>query len=74
MGIRDRGIVPTDSADRVADILEIMDRQALHAYRLKLMHPTKKLEVEFKADLPEDMAKLIDYLDEAYGFTQPPAL
>ncbi len=68
------GIVPTDTADKVAHILEIMDRQALHAYKLKLMHPTKKLEVEFKAGLPEDMANLINYLDETCGFTQPPAL
>ncbi len=34
-------------------------RQALHAWRMKLVHPSTGDTMEFKAQLPDDMAKLI---------------
>lgn len=30
-------------------------RQMLHAWKLKLWHPVKKVEVSFEAPIPEDM-------------------
>lgn len=34
-------------------------RQALHSYHLKFRHPTSGKEMEFTADLPDDMKKII---------------
>jgi 23S rRNA pseudouridine1911/1915/1917 synthase len=54
--------VPPELAEHVGKILEIIDRQALHAYRLAFVHPRHGAEVELEAPLPEDMANLLDYL------------
>jgi 23S rRNA pseudouridine1911/1915/1917 synthase len=43
--------------------LEAFTRQALHAARLKLAHPTTGKEVEWEAPLPTDMAHLIAVLE-----------
>ena len=43
--------------------LEAFTRQALHAARLKLAHPTTGKEVEWEAPLPADMAHLIAVLE-----------
>ncbi|MBC5995767.1 RluA family pseudouridine synthase [Romboutsia ilealis] len=40
----------------------LIDRQALHAYSLEFMQPRTKENLEFKADIPEDMRKLIEKL------------
>ncbi|MGL5329498.1 MAG: RluA family pseudouridine synthase [Peptostreptococcaceae bacterium] len=40
----------------------LINRQALHAYSLKFMQPRTKEELEFKADIPNDMKELIDKL------------
>ncbi|MBI4666352.1 MAG: RluA family pseudouridine synthase [Nitrospinae bacterium] len=37
-------------------------RQALHAWRLKLVHPVSGEHMEFSAPLPEDMTQLIKFL------------
>ena len=36
-----------------------LSRQALHSYYLKLRHPTSGKEMEFTADLPDDMKAII---------------
>ena len=36
--------------------------QALHAKTLSLIHPTKKILVNFKSKLPEDFKKMLDFL------------
>ena len=36
-------------------------RQALHAWKLSLLHPTTGKKMEFEAKLPNDMQKLIEY-------------
>lgn len=36
-----------------------LSRQALHSYYLKLRHPTSGKEMEFTADLPDDMKSMI---------------
>ena len=33
----------------------LIDRQALHSYYLKFIHPMTMKPIEFKTDLPEDM-------------------
>lgn len=40
----------------------LINRQALHAYSLKFNQPRTKENLEFKADLPEDMKNLIEKL------------
>jgi 23S rRNA pseudouridine1911/1915/1917 synthase len=45
-------------------------RQALHARRLQVMHPTKDIMMEWHAPLPEDMALLLKYLHDDLGLTQ----
>ena len=36
------------------------ERQALHAYRLSFLHPERRVEVAFEADLPKDFADLLE--------------
>ena len=38
---------------------DIMDRQALHSYRLSFVHPVTKEKLDFISDIPEDMEKVI---------------
>lgn len=37
-----------------------INRQALHAYKIKFIHPITKKAVEYISDIPSDMKKLID--------------
>lgn len=41
---------------------ELIDRQALHAYKLEFEQPRTKEKLKFKADIPEDMKELISKL------------
>lgn len=41
---------------------ELIHRQALHAFRLKLPHPRSGKILEFQCDMPEDMKKLTENL------------
>ncbi len=38
----------------------VINRQALHSYRLSFVHPITKESLEFTADLPEDMKKILN--------------
>ncbi|HLR24367.1 MAG TPA: RluA family pseudouridine synthase [Fodinibius sp.] len=40
---------------------QLINRQALHAYRLELEHPRKRKSVQFEARIPADMLRLIDH-------------
>lgn len=42
----------------------MLHRQALHAARLKLIHPKSGQEMEFTSELPADFASLLEYLRE----------
>jgi 23S rRNA pseudouridine1911/1915/1917 synthase len=42
--------------------LKRMDRQALHAYRLRFVHPETGKKVEFIAPLPSDMREILEWL------------
>ena len=37
----------------------LIERQALHAFRLKLSHPLTGVPLEFQAPLPEDMERVL---------------
>lgn len=39
---------------------EIIDRQALHSWKIKFIHPILKEEMVFQLELPTDMKKIID--------------
>ncbi len=39
-------------------------RQLLHAWRLRLPHPTKKMDIEIEAPIPQDMKKFIAQVTE----------
>jgi 23S rRNA pseudouridine1911/1915/1917 synthase len=50
----------TELCDNVID--PIIERQALHAYKIGFIHPVTNEALEFTADIPEDMCRLITTL------------
>jgi 23S rRNA pseudouridine1911/1915/1917 synthase len=44
------------------DDLVLLERQALHAHRLTMTHPTTHERVDFQAPIPEDMTKVLRLL------------
>jgi 23S rRNA pseudouridine1911/1915/1917 synthase len=51
-----------DDTARAVEYLKVMKRQALHAYRLELIHPASKKNISFEAPLPEDFVALLAFL------------
>jgi 23S rRNA pseudouridine1911/1915/1917 synthase len=47
-------------------LLELIDRQALHAKELTFTHPITGKEISVTSDLPDDMAHLVAVLKEKY--------
>lgn len=47
------------TANALRDVITDFKRQALHAHKLKLLHPIEKVDKEFTADLPEDFEYLL---------------
>jgi 23S rRNA pseudouridine1911/1915/1917 synthase len=45
-----------------ADCLVLLERQALHARRIKFVHPTTAQPMEIEAPLPQDIATVLDEL------------
>jgi 23S rRNA pseudouridine1911/1915/1917 synthase len=67
-GGRDKRIlrrIGLDNADVFDKIMEIIDRQALHAAYIEFTHPVKKKRMRFTAPIYDDMKKLIKFLNEA---------
>ncbi len=54
--------LPAGASEALIDELRRFKRQALHAARLKLTHPTSGAELDFEAPIPEDLARLTDAL------------
>ncbi|MCP4569535.1 MAG: RluA family pseudouridine synthase [FCB group bacterium] len=67
-GGRTKWIKGIDPSLRISgrELLEIIDRQALHAQSLRFDHPVTGKEMEISSELPEDMQKLIDTLQANY--------
>ena len=53
---------PLNLPPLLRDAIKALGRQALHAERLGLIHPQTGEEMEWRADLPEDMAALLNVL------------
>jgi 23S rRNA pseudouridine1911/1915/1917 synthase len=45
-------------------LIRALDRQALHAKTLGFIHPATGSYLEFDTELPEDMARIIAYLEK----------
>jgi 23S rRNA pseudouridine1911/1915/1917 synthase len=54
--------VPPGAQLDLLNYLQAFKRQALHAWKLTLIHPKHGEEVSFEADLPDDMTKLLSLL------------
>ena len=54
--------LPAGASEALIDELRRFKRQALHAARLQLLHPTTGAKLDFDAPVPEDLAKLTDVL------------
>ncbi len=50
---------------RLVALIRALDRQALHAKTLGFIHPTTGEYLEFDTELPEDMSRIINYLEKA---------
>ncbi|MDF7675575.1 23S rRNA pseudouridine(1911/1915/1917) synthase RluD [Neisseriaceae bacterium ESL0693] len=50
------------ASDEVKNAIKALNRQALHAYRLRLIHPVSGAEMQFEAPLPQDMYYLLSVL------------
>jgi 23S rRNA pseudouridine1911/1915/1917 synthase len=48
---------------RLKTLIRELDRQALHAKTLGFIHPLTGAYIEFDTELPEDMARIIEYLE-----------
>jgi 23S rRNA pseudouridine1911/1915/1917 synthase len=51
----------------VPDGVALLDRQALHAHRLSIAHPTSGKPLAFEAPLPSDMERMLLALRETSG-------
>lgn len=56
--------LPGGADQELVDAMRAFRRQALHAYRLGFHHPVTGEEMLFEAELPEDMAQLLELLRE----------
>lgn len=52
--------MPASASPELKVVLKEFPRQALHAKKLSLIHPSSDELIEWEVDLPEDMIKLLD--------------
>jgi 23S rRNA pseudouridine1911/1915/1917 synthase len=45
----------------------LLDRQALHAHRISFRHPTSDKSMTIEAPLPQDMLRLVEFLEKSLG-------
>ena len=63
---RVKGFLPEVSKE-LKSILQIFNRQALHAYSIEFIHPKTKDNVKYISPLPSDFSDAIAILSEKYG-------
>ena len=56
--------VPKNASKELLDYLKAFSRQALHAAKLGLMHPSSGEYMEWQVERPADMQQLLDLLDD----------
>jgi 23S rRNA pseudouridine1911/1915/1917 synthase len=63
-GGRDKALggIKGDYRQAATRALELIDRQALHAFYLSFVHPVTKEKLEFFSELPDDFRSVLDYL------------
>ncbi len=61
---RGRLKMPAGASEEFLEALRQFKRQALHAKKLGLMHPSKNQWVEWEADLPEDFQHLLKIMED----------
>jgi 23S rRNA pseudouridine1911/1915/1917 synthase len=62
-GGRSKSLITKQSDSTIfKKILSLIDRQALHAYKLGFTHPHTGMYVEFSSPQPEDFANVLKYL------------
>ncbi|MCL2063623.1 MAG: RluA family pseudouridine synthase [Candidatus Cloacimonetes bacterium] len=49
-----------------------LQRQALHAWKIKFIHPRTKKEIYLEADIPEDITKTIEFLKKTFIYYEIP--
>lgn len=54
--------LPAKCSDELKDCLRTFKRQALHAYKLALIHPVTGVEMSWEAPIPEDFQHLLHVL------------
>lgn len=57
-----RSKIPAGLNSKLREVVLQFKRQALHAYRLSVMHPVNNLAMSWEVDLPSDMNQLIQHL------------
>jgi 23S rRNA pseudouridine1911/1915/1917 synthase len=55
--------LPPSAEERVINCLQGFNRQALHAYRLSLVHPASQQNLTWQQEMPEDMDNLLRILN-----------
>jgi len=60
-----RARLPRQASPRCIEVIQNFQRQALHAERLALTHPVTGERLEWRAEMPADLARLVDVLGEA---------
>ncbi|PAU74327.1 23S rRNA pseudouridine(1911/1915/1917) synthase RluD [Halomonas salipaludis] len=59
--------LPPGADDALKELLRGFPRQALHARKLAFVHPASGQRVEYRAELPDDMLMLLDYLRDDHA-------
>jgi 23S rRNA pseudouridine1911/1915/1917 synthase len=54
--------IPKGANEKTLEVLRAFKRQALHAYKLTLIHPLQHKEMSFVAPIPDDMNTLLHYI------------
>ncbi len=60
-------IVQSEVTGRIEDTARLLERQALHARRIRFRHPRDGAWVEFEAPLPEDLSGVVALLQQHHG-------
>jgi len=61
-----KGFLPEVSKE-LKSILQMFNRQALHAYSIEFVHPRTEESVKFISSLPDDFSEAIHILSKKYG-------
>lgn len=54
----------TNKKKMAQEILSLIDRQSLHAFKIGFIHPQTEKYLEFQAPLPLDISKVLDFLEK----------